>query len=150
MTRSSCHSWCPTWAAILVLEQGSETASVLAQEITVYAQHCTLGEHENVLKSFIFITLVLCSDSEKSEFVLQKFYNLGARNTRLKNLHRLLYSSTVRPLTSQGFHWCKQPDCIWKIEQAQGVITNGPNQDKTCLRGFRQSKTQTSSLSYRD
>ena len=72
----------------LVLEQGSETASVLAQEITVYAQRCTQAEHENILKSFI--TLVLCSDSEKSEFVLKKCYNLRARNTRLKILHRLL------------------------------------------------------------
>ena len=63
---------------------------MLAQEITVYAQHCTQAEyeHENILKSFI--TLVLCSDSEKSEFVLKKFYNLRARNTRLKILHRLL------------------------------------------------------------
>ena len=27
---------------------------------------------------------------------------------------------------------------------------NGPRRDKTCLRGFRQSKFQTSLLSYRD
>ena len=26
----------------------------------------------------------------------------------------------------------------------------GPRRDKTCLRGFKQSKTQTSLLSYRD
>ena len=37
-----------------------------------------------------------------------------------------------------------------QIREQQEVKLNGPRRDKTCLRGFRQSETQTSLLSIRD
>ena len=36
------------------------------------------------------------------------------------------------------------------LEGSKGQISFGPCREKTCLRGFRQSDTQTSLLSYRD
>ena len=37
-----------------------------------------------------------------------------------------------------------------KADKQKGEITNGPQSEKTCLRGFRHGEVQTSVLSYRD
>ena len=43
----------------------------------------------------------------------------------------------------------RPPDMVGLLQHSQ-QLTYGPRREKTCLRGFRKSETQTSLLSYRD
>ena len=54
------------------------------------------------------------------------------------------YNISIRHLNKEKKHR------FVRLYQPEKDISIGPQRDKTCLRGFRQSETQPSLLSYRD
>ena len=99
------------------------------------------GEHEN---DHMIVLWISQSQSEQSH---DRFINNKKAQTDLR-VRTALSEAYLLTNIKYGRRWKKVQSCItgyiWQLDMLWFLLTLvGPRRDKTCLRGFRQSETQT-------